>query len=59
MRELHHLACDACKVDLFGTVPALDLPAEFTERYGFARIPDVQLDAAAEVLTGVLAAQPK
>ena len=33
----------------------MTVPAEFSERFGFQRIDDAQLDAAQEVLTGVLA----
>jgi hypothetical protein len=32
---------------------------EFNERFGFQRIEDLQLNAAEEVLTGVLAARGK
>ncbi len=37
-----------------GVVPDLAAPAEFADRFGFAPVEDLQLNAAREVLRGVL-----
>jgi carboxyl-terminal processing protease len=59
--ELEISADDDSKIRLQQARPDLAAPAEFNERFGFDRIDDAQLEAAREVLTGVLAvkAQPQ
>jgi len=57
--EIEVSADDESKVRLQQTRTDLMAPAEFAERFGFERIEDVQLAAAEEVLTGVLAAKGK
>ena len=57
--EVEVSADDESKIRLQQSRPDLTVPAEFNERFGFARIEDVQLNAAEEVLTGVLAAKGK
>jgi len=57
--EIEISADDESKVRLQQARTDLLNPAEFNERFGFERIADVQLDAAEEVLTGVLAAKGK
>ncbi|MBI2496499.1 MAG: S41 family peptidase, partial [Opitutae bacterium] len=57
--EVEVPADDESKVRLQQTRVDLVTPADFAERFGFERIEDVQLDAAEEVLTGVLAARGK
>ena len=52
--ELEISADDESKIRLQESRTDLDDPVEFHERYGFNRIEDVQLDAAEEVLTGLL-----
>jgi carboxyl-terminal processing protease len=53
--ELEMSSDDDGKIRLQQSRPDLTAPTEFSERFGFQRIEDVQLDAAEEVLTGVLA----
>jgi carboxyl-terminal processing protease len=53
--ELEILPDDEGKVRLQQSRFDLLAPKEFSERFGFDRIDDVQLAAAQEVLTGVLA----
>ena len=53
--ELEVSADDDSKLRLQQARPDLAAPAEFNERFGFDRIDDEQLQAAREVLTGVLA----
>jgi carboxyl-terminal processing protease len=53
--EIEISADDDSKIRLQQSRPDLMAPAEFNERFGFQRIEDAQLDAAEEVLTGVLA----
>jgi len=48
---------DESKIRLQQSRIELNEPSEFTERFGFAPIPDVQLQTAEEVLTGLLAVQ--
>ncbi len=55
--ELEVSADDEDKVRLQQSRPDLTAPVEFNDRFGFERIADVQLNAAEEVLTGVLAAR--
>ena len=55
--EVEMSADDEAKLRLQQARPDLSTPAEFSERFGFARVEDTQLNAAEEVLTGVLAAQ--
>lgn len=55
--EIEVSADDESKVRLQQTRADLAGAADFSERFGFERIPDLQLDAAEEVLTGVLAAR--
>jgi carboxyl-terminal processing protease len=55
--EIEISADDDSKIRLQQSRPDLMAPAEFNERFGFQRIDDAQLDAAEEVLTGVLAAR--
>ncbi len=55
--ELEVSADDESKVRLQQARDDLTAPAEFNERFGFDRIADAQLDAAVEVLAGVLAAR--
>lgn len=50
---------DESKLRLQQSRADLAAPAEFADRFGFAPVEDVQLQAAAEVLTGVLAARGK
>lgn len=57
--EIEVSADDESKVRLQQTRTDLLNPVEFNERFGFERIADVQLEAAEEVLTGVLAARGK
>jgi carboxyl-terminal processing protease len=57
--EVEVSADDESKIRLQQSRPDLTVPAEFSERFGFTRIEDVQLNAATEVLTGVLAARGK
>ena len=57
--ELEVSADDEGKLRLQQSRPDLTAPAEFNERFGFQQIEDVQLNAAEEVLTGVLAAKAK
>jgi carboxyl-terminal processing protease len=57
--ELEISADDEGKLRLQESRPDLTEPVEFNERFGFQRIEDLQLNAAEEVLTGVLAAQGK
>ncbi len=57
--EIEVSADDESKVRLQQARTDLPAPAEFNERFGFERIADVQLHAAEEVLTGVLAARGK
>lgn len=53
--EIEVSADDEAKVRLQQSRPDLAATAEFSERFGFDRIEDVQLNAAEEVLVGVLA----
>jgi carboxyl-terminal processing protease len=53
--ELEISADDDARIRLQQSRPDLGVPAEFSERFGFQPIEDVQLTAAEEVLTGVLA----
>ena len=53
--EIEVSADDEAKVRLQQSRPDLAASAEFSERFGFDRIEDVQLNAAEEVLIGVLA----
>lgn len=55
--EIEVSADDESKVRLQQTRTDLLNPVEFNERFGFERIADVQLEAAEEVLAGVLAAR--
>jgi carboxyl-terminal processing protease len=55
--ELEVSADDESKIRLQQSRPDLNAPAEFSERFGFQQIEDVQLNAAEEVLAGVLAAK--
>jgi carboxyl-terminal processing protease len=55
--ELEVSADDDGKIRLQQSRPDLTAPAEFNDRFGFARIADEQLEAAREVLAGVLAAR--
>jgi carboxyl-terminal processing protease len=57
--EIEVSADDESKVRLQQSRADLADPAEFNARFGFERINDVQLDAAEEVLTGLLAAKQK
>jgi carboxyl-terminal processing protease len=57
--EIEVSADDESKVRLQQTRVDLAGSADFEKRFGFERIPDLQLDAAEEVLTGVLAARGK
>lgn len=57
--EIEISADDESKVRLQQTRVDLAEAAAFNERFGFERIADVQLNAAEEVLTGVLAARGK
>lgn len=57
--ELEISADDDGKIRLQQSRPDLLVPADFSERFGFQRIDDAQLDAAEEVLVGVLAAREK
>ncbi|MDI1335011.1 MAG: S41 family peptidase [Lacunisphaera sp.] len=57
--EIEISADDESKLRLQQSRIDLVEPTEFNERFGFARIEDVQLNAAAEVLHGVLAARGK
>ena len=50
---------DESKLRLQQSRADLAAPAEFADRFGFTPVEDVQLQAAAEVLTGVLAARGK
>lgn len=49
---------DEAKLRLQQSRVDLNAPAEFADRFGFQPVEDVQLQAAEEVLTGVLAARP-
>ena len=53
--EIEVSADDENKIRLQQSRRDITTPAEFNEHFGFQRIADVQLDAAEEVLTGVLA----
>lgn len=55
--ELEVSADDEAKLSLQQTRTDLTVASEFSERFGFERIEDVQLTVADEVLTGVLAAK--
>jgi carboxyl-terminal processing protease len=55
--ELEVSADDDGKIRLQQSRPDLTVPADFNDRFGFARIEDEQLAAAEEVLVGVLAAR--
>ena len=55
--ELEVSPDDEAKIRLQQSRPDLTAPAAFNERFGFDRIEDIQLAAAEEVLTGVLAAR--
>lgn len=57
--ELEVSADDDGKIRLQQSRLDLTAPAEFNERFGFARIEDTQREAAEEVLAGVLAAKEK
>jgi carboxyl-terminal processing protease len=57
--ELEISADDESKLRLQQSRPDLTEPVEFNERFGFQRIEDLQLNAAEEVLQGVLAARAK
>jgi carboxyl-terminal processing protease len=57
--ELEVSADDDGKIRLQQSRPDLTSPAEFTDRFGFARIADQQRNVAEEVLAGVLAAGGK
>jgi carboxyl-terminal processing protease len=57
--EIEISADDEGKIRLQQSRPDLTAPAEFNERFGFQPIEDVQLNAAEEVLQGVLAARGK
>jgi carboxyl-terminal processing protease len=57
--EIEVSADDESKVQLQQTRVDLVAAADFAERFGFERIEDVQLDAAVEVLTGLLATKGK
>jgi carboxyl-terminal processing protease len=57
--EIEVSADDEGKLRLQEARPDLTAPGEFNERFGFQQIEDVQLNAAEEVLTGVLAARGK
>ena len=57
--EVEVSADDESKIRLQQSRPDLTVPAEFSQRFGFTRIEDAQLNAATEVLTGVLAARSK
>jgi carboxyl-terminal processing protease len=55
--EVEISADDEGKIRLQQSRPDLTAPVEFNERFGFQQIEDVQLNAAEEVLVGVLAAK--
>ena len=55
--EIEVSADDEAKLRLQQSRADLTAPAEFSERFGFQQIEDTQLNAAEEVLTGVLAAR--
>ena len=55
--EIEVSADDEAKLRLQQSRVDLTAPAEFNDRFGFQRIEDTQLNAAVEVLTGVLAAR--
>jgi carboxyl-terminal processing protease len=55
--EVEISADDEGKIRLQQSRPDLTAPVEFNERFGFQQIEDIQLNAAEEVLTGVLAAK--
>lgn len=55
--EIEVSADDEAKLRLQQSRVDLTAPAEFNERFGFQQIEDTQLNAAVEVLTGVLAAR--
>jgi carboxyl-terminal processing protease len=57
--ELELSADDEAKLRLQQSRVDVSAPAEFAQRFGFAPIADRQLDAAEEVLLGVLAAREK
>jgi len=57
--EVEISADDDGKIRLQQSRPDLTVPADFSERFGFQRIDDVQLDAAEETLAGVLAARAR
>jgi carboxyl-terminal processing protease len=53
--EVEISADDDGKIRLQQSRPDLSTPADFNERFGFKPIEDAQLEAADEVLEGVLA----
>jgi carboxyl-terminal processing protease len=55
--ELEISLDDEGKIRLQQSRPDLTAPVEFNERFGFEQIEDVQLNAAEEILQGVLAAK--
>jgi len=55
--EIEMTADDESKLRLQQSRVDLTAPGEFTDRFGFKPVEDVQLQAAEEVLTGVLAAR--
>jgi carboxyl-terminal processing protease len=55
--DLEVYAYAEAKIRLQQSRPDLSAPVEFNERFGFQQIEDVQLNAAEEVLAGVLAAK--
>jgi len=57
--EIEISADDEAKLRLQQSRADLTEPVEFKERFGFDRLEDLQLNAAEEVLTGVLAARAK
>ncbi len=57
--EIEMSADDEAKVRLQQSRADLTAPAEFADRFGFTPIEDVQLQAAEELLAGVLAARGK
>lgn len=57
--EIEMSADDEAKVRLQQSRADLSAPAEFADRFGFTPIEDIQLQAAEELLAGVLAARGK
>lgn len=57
--EIEMSADDEAKVRLQQSRADLTAPAEFADRFGFTPIEDIQLQAAEELLAGVLAARGK